>query len=341
MTNVKKYFCAHLRASIRPMIFILVIVLGITCLARLGTEKNVRFDYETNQMETGYRSTLYIPAFFMSILTYIIPVMEFSFFKKRINLDCVYSLPISRTAMGAVHYITGLIMLWGTFTLSYLLNFIFILIRGIENIQTPPVTDHYLLCLLLGFAIYSMMVFVFNEANTVGDGILFMILYTFVLFVVSFAGAVWISEFADIHSKGKMFLLPWGTVMEVTGACQYRAEKLGNVLFWENSKYIGVILFWVAVGIASIAIFFYKFGKKRMEKTQETSDSWFGFRILIPIYAISGMLILGWYDILMFFIIELLTLIGYTIYRRGFHYKKADIVFICSLFIFLIAGIFI
>ena len=73
-----------------------------------------------------------------------------------------------------------------------------------------------------------------------------------------------------------------------------------------------------------------------MEKTEEISDSYFGFRTLIPIYAISAMILSESSNyIILWVIFELLTFIGYTIYRRGFHYKKSDVITMCMLLIFL------
>ena len=74
-----------------------------------------------------------------------------------------------------------------------------------------------------------------------------------------------------------------------------------------------------------------------MEKTEEISSSYFGFRLLIPVYAISAMIALKTVSstIIWFVIVEVLTFIGYTIYRRGFHFKKADIAILGLLLMFL------
>ena len=79
-----------------------------------------------------------------------------------------------------------------------------------------------------------------------------------------------------------------------------------------------------------------------MEKTEDISASWFGYRTLIPVSAVSLMLVVYTEGstfsthIIPWFIIELLAVIGYTIYRRGFHYKKSDIIILISLLIFLV-----
>lgn len=335
MINFKKYFHSHLRANIRPFIYILIATLVLTFLIGINNQPCTDYDHEIGKIIYYYESTLYVPVDFLSILVFVFPVMEFSFFKKRINLDCAYSLPISRRAMGTVHYLTGLIMLFSTFTASYLLNFVLLLSRGPGWFNFEPMIAHYLFCLLLGFATYSVMVFVFNEANTKGDGIWFMILYTFVF-------ALAITAFGEIignfHIEQNAYgLQPWAIIGTLTTCYQDLVENTSTEpVFWQTSHCVVWFIFWMTVGIASAVGFFLTFGKRRMEKTEEISDSYFGFRVLIPVYAIAGMIVFGAYmDIIVWVIIALLALLGYTIYRRGFHYKKSDILILCLLLIFL------
>ena len=334
MTEFNQYFRSHLKSTIRPFIYILVAVLVITLLIGISQHQPIRhYDYNTGEWvySQNYDSLLSVPVTFMCILIYVIPVIEFSFFKKRINLDCAYSLPISRRAMGATHYFTGMLMLLGAFTASYLINFAFLLRQGHGHYNFIPMIFHYLVCILFGFAMYSLMVFVFNQANTTGDGIWFMILYTFIFSLI----ATSFNEFTNNLIRNDTLLIPWGWIAHLTDCYQYYIELIVNkTSFWQNPENIGCFIFHIAVGIASAAGFFITFGKRRMEKTEEISDSFFGFRVLIPLYAICGMLVFS--SVLGFWIaIELLAILGYTIYRRGFHYKKSDIATLCMLMIFL------
>jgi hypothetical protein len=87
------------------------------------------------------------------------------------------------------------------------------------------------------------------------------------------------------------------------------------------------------IGIASGVGFFLSFGKRRMEKTEEISDSFFGYRVLIPYFAVTGIIGLGTFPMWVAF--EVLALIGYTIYRRGLRYKLSDIITLIALGILL------
>ena len=335
MTCFKQYFRAHLKSELRAITCILVSVLVLTFLIGFNAQLTWRYDSNFGRVP-DYNSTLYIPVVVISILAYVLPVMEFSFFKKRINLDCAYSLPISRRTMGAVHYLTGFIILSGTFTASYLTNFALLISRGPGWFDFTPMIAHYFLSLLFGFVMYSMMVFVFNEANTRGDGIWFMILYTFIFPIVVYA----IDEIIDSNSLlVSSYAMPFSTISVVTTTYENMVEMNDftyKSYFWEKSAFIGWLIFWLVIGVATTVAFFLTFGKRRMEKTEEISDSFLGFRTIIPIYAISAMIAFNVSSsVILWVIIELLTLIGYTIYRRGFHYKKSDIAILCMLLIFL------
>ena len=332
MTNVKQYFRSHLKANLRLIIYIFAAVLVVSFLFGIENQPTSRYDFELQKTFDDYKCTLNIPVTILAILTYVIPVMEFSFFKKRVNLDCAYALPISRRAMGMVHYVTGLITLFGAFSASYLVNLLLLISRGKGWFDFSVLPEHFLLCLLVGFAVYSVFVFVFNEANTKGDGIWFILLYTFVwVLVLSALGEVFDSML--IYEANKF---PWGSLYDLTNSYKYIVEmdNPDNATFWQSPDRIAWFAFWVALGISSFVGFFLTFGKRRMEKTEEISDSYFGFRTLIPIFAVSGMIFFG--EVIVFWvIIELLAILGYTIYRRGFHYKKSDIAILLALFILL------
>jgi len=348
MTNFKQYFRSHLKANAKTILFIMAAVLIFTLFISSIGQEAVVYDIEAKEYITEYYSMLDGPAIFLCILIFVIPVMEFSFFKKRINLDCAYSLPISRRSMGMVHYLTGLITLLGTFTASYLLNFIIILTRGADHYNLSPMITHYFLCVLYGSALYSVLVFVFNEANTKGDGIWFMILYTFVfvLIVDVVLSIVWNNGLIEdinwhLYNDIPFAFTPWAPIVYITEYFEQCVEKEHFTTFPYFHANIYATIFWIALGIASTIGFVLSFGKRRMEKTEDISDSFFGFRTLIPICAIFGMISFSSYIPypLFWLIIEIIAIIGYAIYRRSLRFKKSEIIFLCSLLIFLLFSI--
>ncbi len=336
MTNFKQYFRAHLKANLKFMIYTLSIVLVVTFLISANGQ-SISYDLEPGITETYYSSMISLPVIVSGVLAFMLPVKEFSFFKKRINLDCVYSLPISRKAMGAVHYLTGVVTLFTAFTLSYLLNFGILLTHAPDYYNFQPMIGHYFLNLLLSTAIYSVMVFVFDQANTKGDGIWFMILYTNVF---STAASV-VSRIVGYERLAGLYAdTPFGaySVLTDTYLILVETDWMGGTTFWKLHGCVGWLIFWVVLGICAAAGLFLTFGKRRMEKVGEISDSYFGFRSLIPFYAASSLVLSAGEGLIG---VEILALLGYAIYRRGFHYKKRDIITLGVLFAFGIIAIFL
>ena len=330
MTAFKSYLSARFKSNIQTIIYILVVVLSITLITALTGQVEKRYDWNTYDYIYVYNSTTYIPVVCMCILAYLLPVMEFSFFKKRINLDCAYSMPISRRAMGAAHFLSGATILAGTYTLSYLANLIVMLTRGPGIYNYVWMIPHYFLCLVLGLALYSFLTMLFNKANTRGDGIWFMILWTFIIILV--VGAI--QCVTEIYIEYSSCAIPWVTIGQLSIHYTALIDSKSSVEFWENTGCVAWFCVWIAIGIASAVDFFLTFGKQRMEKTEEISDHILGYRTLIPIYAIAGMIVFD--DIILWIIIEILAVIGYAIYRRGFRFKPGEIVFLIALLLFLV-----
>ncbi len=335
MTGFKTYFRSHLKSDIRVLLYFVAITLVLTLIIGINNGTGNAWDSDLKANVKVYYSTIGTSVIFLCLLAYIAPVLEFSFFKKRINLNCAYSMPISRRAMGMAHFLSGAITVALPFTLSYILNFIMILTRGAEHYNLAPLVSHYFLCLILGLAMYSLMVFAFNEANTTGDGIWFMFLWTFVTFFATLA----LDRVMDATSFYVIEPLPWGLISEITTGYRRLVELTVPVYstaqpFLETPGCIFWVVIWILIGIASGVAFFLSFGKRRMEKTEEISDSFFGYRVLIPYFAVCGMV--AFQDVAMWVVFEILALIGYTIYRRGFRYKPSDIAVLLLLFPFLL-----
>ena len=146
------YFRDHLRSKSKLLLCLVVFALVITLVYAVSGQRYeyTYWNYETDTQITkvSYDSCLGTPLFFLIVCSCVIPVTEFSFFKKRRNLDCAYALPISRREMGIVHYITGLICLIVPYTCSYVCNFL-LLLRYPEGFIYEPLVGYFFLNLLV------------------------------------------------------------------------------------------------------------------------------------------------------------------------------------------------
>lgn len=326
----KRYFRAHLQSALRPLIYITAIVLVITLVTALnGQITTVTY---VDPPKTFYNSNLGTHVWMLVLLCYAAPIMEFATFKKRTNLDCLYSMPLSRRELGTVHYLTGAITVSVPYTLSYLLNAL-LLLRAPEQYDFAPLVGFYFLSLLFGLCVYSLFAFLMDRANALGDGIAFMTLWSVVLFFATMA----LSDMRWPVDSLCGFI--WTILMAMTNRYSAAVEKSTSDIYtisslWRDSELVFWFIFWVVLGVAAAIGFFLLFGKKRTEKTGEVSDTFFGYRVLIPLLAACGMLSIG--NVWGWVVFEVLAFIGYTVYRRGFHYKKSDIIVLAALSVFLL-----
>ena len=351
----KSYFRYHLRSKWKLLLCITVIALALTFFNSIGTQKSewTRTDY--NGVKTRVVEYSFTPGSPYAVLLFcgcLLPITEFSFFKKRRNLDCIYGLPITRREMGVVHYLTGLICLIVPYTCAYLLNFL-LMLRYPEGFCYPPVLGYYLLSVLLGICAYSVNVFVFNQANSTGDGIWFMIFWTFIFLAVSSAWnfitemlilgdiewgdaeyekleELWSQKWEIPYSE---MAISWSTISEIQTIYRNVIEKSTEAYLagiWGEPWRVIWMVFWIVLGVASIFGHIFTFGKRKTEKTEEVSDSWFGFKVMIPLYAVIG--IFTWLGLSTIFTM-IVSFVGYLIYRKGFHLKKSDWIVLGVMFV--------
>ena len=319
MKNGLAYFRHHLKNSLRTLLYIAVTSLLFSLIIGLNAQPQYRYT-EHGREVYDYLSTLYLPVIVLCVLCYVVPILQLAPFKKRNNLDCYYALPLSRKAFATVRYSVGIALVYITFSLCYLQNFILLLIRGSEFFYFAPMIAHYFICLLIGFILYSFFSFVFQEANSTVDGIIFIGLYTFAFPLVAALLNRYFSRVPLFESSYQGF--PWGVIDTVTTAYQRLTERSNALVdLWSDRGLVAWLIVWTVVGVFSAIGFFLSFGKRRTEKTGEISDSWFGYRVLIPLLALCSN-----FAVLSRILALILAFVGYTVYRRGFRYRISDFV---------------
>ena len=66
--------------------------------------------------------------------------------------------------------------------------------------------------------------------------------------------------------------------------------------------------------------------RKKAEKIGDISDSWFSYKLLIPLYGIILAYLLGYESIIVNIFLLVAVFVGYVIYRRGFKLHKSDVI---------------
>lgn len=279
---------------------------------------------------------LWVPSAILGVLAAVLPLLRLSAFKSRRNIDTLYSFPLSRRKMVAVQLGMGIGEMFCAFTLSYL-YFIFLYKLKAGAFHLFWLLPNYFVALVGGLILYFFVAFFFWQGNTVADGI---------VFAIGFAGApaLFVLDLSILFNSSLMseavWYLPFWHLNNTTGLFYYKAmqdspevmEVMGeqlsnNAYYWEldslaNKFYMYIVWFFVACILA--AMLFYFAGRSKAEKAGDISDSFLGYRTLVPFYGYS--ILLNSTERAWEFspIIYLLMIVGYILYRRGFKLRMSD-----------------
>ncbi|MBQ8432320.1 MAG: hypothetical protein IJX28_05505 [Clostridia bacterium] len=293
---------------------------------------------ELRSSEPQYNDVaLYILATLMCIIATVIPMIELMDFKKRRNLDTLLSFSISRPQMALAHYLSGWIQVMLIYSVSYFWTFAHLTITT-DYFDLSPMIPYYFISLGLGWILYSFFLFLFGEGNTTVDGVIFCILGMFVFWLLFFAVneihyTLHDSTLSYFDSEYILFRSEeWGIaytpINNVTTWFQELIEinKPGSNPNRIYERYLQgdlrYIVFWGIVGLLSSVGFVWSFSKRRAETVGDISNSWFGYRTLIPIYLYS---MLFFIDVDAVIYLWIVAVVGYFLYRRSFRLKKSDV----------------
>jgi len=288
--------------------------------------------------------------FTVCLLCTVMPVIEFSGFHNRKNADTMFSMSISRTKLALAHYLNGA---WQIMALLSLYVLFYIGAVELCKDQVFVVFDmslfvpYYFATVLSCIFLYSFFVLVFNVANNIPDGIVFMFLYIFEGFISKTALLTFNFDW-DISFVSTFAEIPYYFTVNV-------ASEFMNAL-WKGQEWrlkcpegwlfdeMIVPMMIAAVGtVIFVACLLLLFARKKAEKIGAVSDSAFGYALLIPVYAISLSLIAIEVtplvnETIIWPLIIVSTVIAYMVYRRSYKLKIPDYITIAVICILIVAS---
>ncbi len=276
---------------------------------------------EITQSTTPWTQTLLYPQkSLLLLLATILPMLEMVYFKKRRNLDVLYSFPIRRWKLGVAHYLCGLIQLVTIYTVRFVSGNLYFLTKA--DAKTTNLTLLYFgLSLVMGWIVYSYVIFFFSEANTVVDGIVFFILSSVMgtIFLL-FLGTVWRPASGD-------HIPAWGllsTPLNKLSSSFSSLLNLNRIYPYEyDIKELYYTIPWLILGILTTVAYFFNMAHKRFNKAEGLSNGIFGYSFLIPFCGLPLCFLFG--PILGILPLSLMF-IGYIVQRRSIKFKVFDYV---------------
>ena len=250
------------------------------------------------------------------MLTYIVPMMVYAFKMKKRSVDCYYALPLKKGKLFFAETLVGLCLTLIPFTVAYWGGFFTLLIRPENPYNMVWYIPAYFGLIAFLVCLYGWNAFAFTRGNSVGDGIVFMISHTFILFVAtSFLSSLFEFELISvdfcIYAISPAGMFAFGTDIEwlVRGVNWYAN--------WDISSYILPLV----MGIFGYFVLFFGLRFERAENAEQVSDSWFGYRVSIPVYTACLLGLMGAGELVLFVMVVLAAVVSTMIYQRKFRFS--------------------
>ena len=310
-------------------------------------------------------STLGVHCAILCILATVVPVLQFSYRMKQRTVDLWYSLPITRKQLTLVRILGGLVLTLAPFALGYWLGVAVVAIRG-AHFDYFWYLPAFFALLLAGTALFLVNAFFFTRGNSVFDGIFFMLLWCCLLPVVfTSLNLGFEKNYLYYHGDNRInfdtlgtFLFSYSPAVLLTNVFSdfVLKEPFGSHSFYfltSGGELEGEIILIAALILPVIEGVLAYFGLTRFaerdkaENASQVSSSWWGYKTLIPAYAllVTGIVTTTTvinafeFDFIFFFYLALIAVgafVLYFVYRHSFRLKKSDIL---SVVISMLGGI--
>ena len=256
--------------------------------------------------------------FVLCTFCFVVPISTYAYKMKKRSVDCYYSLPLKKWKVTFVKTLVGLLQVLVPFTIAFWVGTLVMLVRKDNPYQMGWVFPMYFGMVFYAVGLFGFNAFVFTRANSVVDGIVFMLAYIFAWAFVAFdlCGFLHLSEW--LMEPIGFLITPAGISAWITNM-QYLMCGTSEFCDWNVWMFVMPFLY----GVIGYALLFVTLRFDKGENAEQVSESWFGYRLLIPLYAICSIGILGaigniiWF-VLLFVPIAVGTIVTTMVYRRKF-----------------------
>ncbi len=299
---MKKYFLYYLKKCILPFIIltvfaIIVYVVPIEVHNYSGWNNPETLpegypDYLANRVNLFYAEFL-VEAVLMAVIT---PVYVFNYKMNKRSADMFYSLPLSRTKIFAVHFLTGLLGIYAAATVAYWLGFAAIAAR-VRRLRLIYYLYAYLALPVPIFTCYSIAAFLYTRANTVADGVVGVLGGFLAGIALMYAIDDISSVFSFFYSFNLISFTPFG-IMQALAPLFEAAYLKNGIALWSfaGGVYPGPALnnililsggiLYTLLAAAATAYMFLTEKNCRAENCEQITESLFCYKTYIPFYLI-------------------------------------------------------
>lgn len=257
---------------------------------------NFNEGFENEQYVTIGTTNIGLMITALCLIAYISPVKQAYYLMSKKSLDNCYSLPISRRNIMIIKVLTGIIETLVPFTLIYIIETILLELK-FPYLHIGYTIPLYFILIVSFISLYIFNFFFISRANKIFDGIVFMIFANFSIFILLF---VVIGKFYPIGRVRNLMEISipfwsfgrYGNYFNNLILTKYNPitgtilPKYNNVDEFNPNCLICLVI----LALLSAVGLWFLFKKDRPERSEEISDSYFGYRVMIPFYTFSYML---------------------------------------------------
>lgn len=216
----------------------------------------------------------------LGALCYIIPILVYSFKTSKRGVDGYYSLPLKKEKLYLVKTVLGLLLVLVPYTVAFWGGFFTLLCREGNPYAMVWYVPAYFGSLLLGICLFGINAFLFTRANKAGDGVVFMLAY------IPFFWMLY-AYFVQVFDQPHYFYNNYETGLLTFGGLINFGDTISDrIMRYVNSQFSPLTFIVMPVlGAIGYFLLFFNLRYERAENAEQVSDSWYGYKTLIPLYT--------------------------------------------------------
>ena len=285
---MKKYFVYELKKSLFVMFAITIIATAVFSILLISEVDDLAGGYNYNFFDLG----LVVAG--GGAMSVFVPIWKLAYKMKKRSVDLYYSMPLSHTRILAVKFLVGLIVLFASFTMAYWIGTLIAMATASKYLKLLNCVNFvtlYLSMIIPMAVIYALTAFIFTRANRFIDGVVFVAMTGMALGAIAdcitsvmMMNEAWYDTLYEYFFDSTYFT-PFGSLALIG---QYFAGNMfksnSSTVTLDAIEWVGIALI-TALGIAAAVGLFFAERKVKAENCEQISDSYFGYKVMIPLYA--------------------------------------------------------
>ena len=341
---MKAFWKYELKRNLRLLIILLavcIVPLIVNC-----AQSELFWAGVVNEKDRVYAYDVLISymAVVLGLLAVFLPLWVYSFkFTKR-SVDTWYALPMKRWKIYFVKTMVGLFLMIVPFTAAYWLGAATLALRQ-NYYQMSALLPAYASLLFYGICIYGIVAFLLAQGNSAGDGLVFAFGHAALLPILlevalSLANIVLVDQFVPVTNAERIYIRTAFQSYDLSffGGMARSAGAFSNMFCGDEYalQWWWYVIAAIYGGLGYFGLFFAA-NMERAEDAEQISTSWFGYKLLLPIYTAVAAFTFSLGGVVIGLVgASVLGFIGYVVYRRKPKIEKRD--WLC-LVVSVLAGI--